>query len=369
MRNGLLRPALTALAAIMVIFTAPASAGQDVNGPILLAAGPSTAKRSAQRPQRATRPTQRSQQGQRDKRRTGDRDAKTRDGDRPEADSRTTETQRTDSGMRRTTTVRDANGEVIGTREGEVERTRTEDGVTTQKTVTGADGRVYRQEGSRSYDPDTGTLSSTTTSTGPDGQTRTRETVGSQTENGRVGTTTVTGPDGEVMGTRDYQTSADREAGTRTTTIQNTGADGQTRTREQTRAYDAETGVGTATTTMTGPDGTTATRDTSVVKTEDGRTTTVIRSDGSVVTQDRSTSYDADTDTRSTDVTWTDESGQTATRSSDATRTEDGLIVTGTGPGGNTGGREITGSYDPETGVWTREVTRLDQGEDAEIEE
>ena len=130
-----LHPALMALTATMMVFAVPAHSGQDQGELILLAAGPGTAKRSAQRQQRTTRSTQRARQGQRDKRQTRDRNGQRRDGDRPQAESRTTETQRTDSGMRRTTTVRDANGEVIGTREGEAERTRTEDGVTTRKTV------------------------------------------------------------------------------------------------------------------------------------------------------------------------------------------------------------------------------------------
>ena len=98
------------------------------------------------------------------------------------------------------------------------------------------------------------------------------------------------------------------------------------------------------------------------------------RPDGSVVTRESSNAVDPDAGTRSRDVIWTGADGQTVTRSGEFTRTENGFegSVTRTGPGGNSGGRQITGSYDPETGVFTREVRPLEPDapdDTAEVEE
>ena len=81
--------------------------------------------------------------------------------------------------------------------------------------------------------------------------------------------------------------------------------------------------------------------------------------------------YDADTGQRSRTVTWTDEEGRTATRDTEVNRTDDGFegTVTTTDPDGNSRERIVTGSYDPETGTWTREVSRGEQGGGDEAEE
>lgn len=114
-------------------------------------------------------------------------------------------------------------------------------------------------------------------------------------------------------------------------TVTRTGADGTSRTSSHDTQWQRGDGRWTRDTVHTGPNGQQATTHVDGAKTEDGH----VR-----------------------DVTRTGPEGKTATTHDEVHRTDDGYArnTTHTGPNGGVTTRNATGSYDPETRTWTKDV-------------
>jgi len=103
--------------------------------------------------------------------------------------------QRGDGHATRDTTWTGPNGKT-GTRHTEVQKT--EDGHTTHSTTTRPDGKTTTRDATVVNDRAAGTHTKDVTWTGPNGKTATRHTEVQKTEDGRTSQTTVTHPDGST---------------------------------------------------------------------------------------------------------------------------------------------------------------------------
>jgi len=144
----------------------------------------------------------------------------------------------------------------------------------------------------------------------------------------------------------------------RTTTITNTDT-GNSVTRERTTTKDPDTGAVTHTNEITGPEGEKSfNSSTTTMKTDDGRTTTtnITGPDGSTRSRSADITKDADTNSATKTVTRTGEDGTDKTRETTVTKTDDGFTRSTTFNNGATA--DVTATKDPETGEWSRDVTR-----------
>ncbi len=164
----------------------------------------------------------------------------------------------------------------------------------------------------------------------PSGQ-WTRHTEGQRTENGRESHSTLTNRNGK-QATRDVSVERDAEAGIRNRTVVNTGPNGGQRTLEDT-----------------------------VQRTENGftRDQTVTRANGSTASRSTEVVNDRDNGTRTRDVVITGTNGAQATNSIITQRTETGYTrsSTATGPNGREATRNVTATFDPATGTFTKDIT------------
>jgi hypothetical protein len=163
----------------------------------------------------------------------------------------------------------------------------------------------------------------------PSGQ-WTRHTEGQRTENGRESHSTLTNRNGKEA-TRDVSVERNAEAGTRNRTVVDTGPNGGQRTVND-ATQRTENGF-TRDQTVTRANGTSASRNTEVVN-------------------------DRDSGTRTRDTTITGTNGGQSTNSVITQRTEDGYTrsSTATGPNGREATRDVTATYDPATGTFTKDV-------------
>jgi len=175
-------------------------------------------------------------------------------------------------------------------------------------------------------------------------------------------TVTRTGPDGSSR-TSSHDSSWQRGDGQWSRDTVHTGPGGKQGT---THVEGAKTQDGVVRdVTRTGPGGKTATTHDEVHRTDAGytRETTHTGPNGGVSTRNATGSYDPETKTWSKDVSKTHPDGSTATKQVNGQRTEDGYTktTTHTGPQGTTT-VQGQGSWDPVTKTWTREkvVTRPD---------
>jgi len=129
-----------------------------------------------------------------------------------------------------------------------------------------------------------------------------------------------------------------KESGTYTSTTTRTGPQGKTSTRETTAVVDREAGTLARDTTITGPNGKTATVHADVAKTEDGYTRDVTRTGPNGKTSTTNTEMVRTENGRSIDTTHTGPNGKTSTRSTDVVRTDDSVQRTtvATAPNGET---------------------------------
>jgi len=98
-----------------------------------------------------------------------------------------------------------------GDRTVHVERQRTDNGHTSQRVVTGPNGRTASRDAVVQNDPQAGTRTRDVTYTGPNGNVRTVNDATQRTDDGYTRTTTATGPKGTA--TREVTVSCDRSAG------------------------------------------------------------------------------------------------------------------------------------------------------------
>lgn len=139
--------------------------------------------------------------------------------------TRATDVVRTDTGSERNTVVTGPNGRSATAN---TVVTRTGDGVASSTVVTGPNGQTMSREGSTSYDADTRTLSRTSTTTGPNGNTATFNSTATRTEDGYVRDASRTGPNGNTVTSNTVGSyDADTQTATRSTTV--TGPQGQPR--------------------------------------------------------------------------------------------------------------------------------------------
>ncbi len=117
---------------------------------------------------------------------------------------------RSGSGYNRSTTFNGPQGN-SATRETSV--TRTESGINRATTTTGPQGNTMTREANSQWNPETKTWTKRSNTTGSGGQTATRETSVSRTESGVNRSTTTTGPQGNTM-TRDANGQWDPETKT-----------------------------------------------------------------------------------------------------------------------------------------------------------
>jgi hypothetical protein len=106
------------------------------------------------------------------------------------------------------------------------ERQRTENGHMRRDTVTGPEGRTATRDAVVTNDRDAGTRTRTVDYTGPNGQTASVDSVTTRTEDGFTRSTTATNPQGETA-TRDMTVVRDKEAGTTTRTANYTTFEGR----------------------------------------------------------------------------------------------------------------------------------------------
>jgi hypothetical protein len=123
------------------------------------------------------------------------------------------------------------------------------------------------------------------------------------------------------------------KSGEASRTVTRTAPDGTSRTSSHDSTWQRGDGQWTRDTVHTGPNGKQATTHVDGAKTENGH----VR-----------------------DVTRTGPDGKTATTHDEVQRTDDGYTrsTTTTGPNGGVTTRNATGTYDPETKTWTKQVTR-----------
>jgi hypothetical protein len=165
--------------------------------------------------------------------------------------SRTTETQRTDTGYVRNTTLTRPDGATAtqqrtvvndreaGTRSIDVTRTgfdgktrsmsqdtqRTDNGWTSSRTLTNAAGDTATRNTSVVIDKDAGTRTRESDLTTFDGRSASSTTVTTRTDTGFTRETSGTGPNGQTF-ERSVTKDCDRAAGKCTTTVTNGGVDG-----------------------------------------------------------------------------------------------------------------------------------------------
>jgi hypothetical protein len=167
------------------------------------------------------------------------------------------------------------------------ERARLGNSTTSSTTVTGPDGRTATRNSNGQYDEQTGTWTRHSESVGPNGRTAATDATVVRTDSGYVRDVTHTGPAG---GTSTRHTEANYDPATRTATrsstatgpdgktvasnattvrtedgyqrdVTKTGPEGKTVTAHTDAVIDREAGTAQRTTTVTGPDGKTATRE------------------------------------------------------------------------------------------------------------
>jgi hypothetical protein len=168
---------------------------------------------------------------------------------------------------------------------------------------------------------------------------------------------TRTGPDGAAR-TSTHDSTWQRGGGKYTRDTVHTGPGGKTAT---THVEGAKTSDGRVRdVTHTGPGGKTATTHDEIRRTDTGytRETTHTGPNGGVTTRSATGSYDPATKSWSKDVTRTNPSGSAATTHVEGQRTDDGYTrtTTHTGPQGGVTTRSATGSYDPATKTWTQDA-------------
>ncbi len=158
----------------------------------------------------------------------------------------------------------------------------------------------------------------------------TRHTEGQRTENGRESHSTLTNAKGK-QATRDVNVERNAETGTRTRTVVDTGPNGGQRTVNDVAQ-----------------------------RTDNGHTNdrTVTRADSSTTSRSATIANDRETGTRTKDVVYTGPNGGQATNNVITQRTENGYTrsSTATGPNGGQATRDVTASFDPATGTWTKDV-------------
>lgn len=103
------------------------------------------------------------------------------------------------------------------------------------------------------------------------------------------------------------------------------------------------------------------TRQTQVQRTDNGhtRSDTWTSAQGKTAKRNATVVNDKASGTHTRDVQWQGPQGQQATRHDVTQRTDDGYTrsTTATNAQGNTTTRDVTASYDPESKLWTRDVT------------
>ena len=198
-------------------------------------------------------------------------------------------------------------------------------------TRTGPDGTSRTSTHDSTWQRGDGQWTRDTVHTGPGGKQGTTHVEGAKTEDGHVRDVTRTGPNGKSSTTHDEVHKTD-EGYTRQTT--HTGPNGGVTTRDTTGSYDPETKSWSKDVTTTRPDGSTSATQVEGQRTEDGytRQSTHTGPNGGVTTRDTTGSYDPETKSWSKDVTTTHPDGSTSTKQV-----------------------EGQGSWDPETKTWTRE--------------
>src|SRR5262245_10155259 len=141
-------------------------------------------------------------------------------------------------------------------------------------------------------------------------------------------------------------------------TVTRTGADVTARTSTHDTSWQRGAGKYTRDTLHTGPGGKQATTHVEGARTENGytRQSTHTGPDGGVTTRNTTGSYDPETKSWTKDVTRTNPYGSTATTHAEGQRTDGGYqqTTTHTGPPGTTT-IQGEGQWDPETKTWTRE--------------
>jgi hypothetical protein len=141
-------------------------------------------------------------------------------------------------------------------------------------------------------------------------------------------------------------------------TVTRTGADGAARTSTHDTTWQRGGGKYTSDTLHTGPGGKQSTTHVEGARTENGytRQSTHTGPNGGVTTRNTTGSYDPETRSWSKDVTRTNPNGSMATTHVEGQRTDSGYTktITHTGPKGTTT-VEGEGNWDPETKTWTRE--------------
>lgn len=159
----------------------------------------------------------------------------------------------------------------------------------------------------------------------------TRQTQGQRTENGRQVHTRITDAQGR-QATREVTVERDAEAGTRTRSVVDTGPNGRQRTLDDVTQ-----------------------------RTENGytRDQTVTRANGDTANRNTTVVNDPANGTRTRDTVYTGANGGEASNSVVTQRTDNGYTrsAAATGPNGAQATRDVTASYDPATGAWTKDVS------------
>jgi len=137
--------------------------------------------------------------------------------------------------------------------------------------------------------------------------------------------------------------------------------EGKTATRDATVVNDRETGTRTRDVVETGPNGKTASREDVTQRTADGytRDSTFTGPNGKTSTRDATVVRDKDAGTVSRDVVETGPNGKTRTIDDDVQRTADGYTreTVRTNPNGSTLTRDVTATYDKDTKAFSKDVS------------
>jgi hypothetical protein len=112
--------------------------------------------------------------------------------------------------------------------------------------------------------------------------------------------------------------------------------------------------------TRTGPGGAAVERSAEVVRTPGYREASRQREGAYGASRNVQRGHDAESGTAYREITRTGPGGRSLERSSDLQRGEDGYSRQGSvsGPNGSSASRSVEGSYDPESGSYSREVVR-----------
>jgi uncharacterized protein YdeI (BOF family) len=157
------------------------------------------------------------------------------------------------------------------------ERQRTDDGHTRRDTWQGADGRSASRDVVVANDAENKTRTRNGVWTGPKGNQATVDTVTQKTDDGFTRNTVVTKPDGSTAN-RDLTVVNDKEAGTRSVSIDRTGFEGRTSSYDSV-AQKTDDGY-TRNVTQVLPNGQTRTRSADVSCDGAGKCTKVVDNNG-----------------------------------------------------------------------------------------